>query len=147
MSTGHAVTITPTGVVVVLEQDANRLQALDTSANPVPYFTKQPSRYYLPLATTDPDTVYLDLASEFKGFLYVLSQLGNEYRLDVYHPEQADSTPICTTRGVNAAKLTVDLWRSVYTLNFEQVLQQPGNTLPPFAEPSVSLWLPDLKTA
>jgi hypothetical protein len=147
MASPCAVTITPTGVVVVLEQETNRLQALDTSANPVPYFTKQPkSHYYLPLATTDPDTVYLDLASEFKGFLYVLSQLGNEYRLDVYHPEQADSTPICTTRGVTAAKLTVDLWRSVYTLNFEQVLL-PGNTLPPFTEPSVSLWLPDLKTA
>jgi hypothetical protein len=124
--------------------ETNRLQAFDTSANPVPCFKKQPkSAYYLPLATTDPNTVYLDLASEFTGFLYVLSynQLSSVYRLDVYHPEQADSTPVCTTLNVNAARLTVDFWRSVYTLNYE-VLQLPGEVMPPVTEPSVSLWVP-----
>lgn len=141
-----AITITTTGIVVVLEQETNRLQALDSSANPVPYFKKQKSAYYLPLATTDPNTAYLDLATEFTGFLYVLSwnQVSQEYRLDVYHPEQADSTPVSTTLNVNAAKLVVDLWRSVYTLNYE-VLQLPGQAMPAFTEPSVSLWVPTLK--
>ena len=72
--------------------------------------------------------------------LYVLSYNENTflYRLDIYDPTQADTTPIATTQHINAAKLTVDFWRSVYTLNYE-VLQLPG---PGITEPTVSLWVP-----
>ena len=45
------------------------------------------------------------------------------------------------TVGVNAANLAVDFWRRAYMLNYE-VLQVPGNGIPAFTEPSVSLWLP-----
>ena len=59
------------------------------------------------------------------------------YRVDIYHPDQADATPISTTMDVNAAKLTVDFWRNVYTLNYEVLQSASGD-----AEPSVSLWIP-----
>ena len=53
----------------------------------------------------------------------------------------SDTTPISTTRHVNAARLAVDFWRNIYTLNYE-ILKLPGGGIPPVAEPSVSLWVP-----
>ena len=135
-----AAAISPDGVVLVLEQMNNRIQAFDTGANAVPFFSKQNRPYWLDLtATASGNTVYLDLAVEYTGFLYVLSydNGSNIYRLDIYHPDQPGAAPISTTQNVNAAKLTVDFWRNVYTLNYE-VLQSPAGN----AEPSVSLWVP-----
>ncbi len=139
-----AAAVSPDGVILVLEQNNNRLQAFDTGANPVQFFTKQPQTYFLNLeATNSGDTVYLDLAVEFTGFLYVLSFNSgtNLYRMDIYHPEQSDTQPISTTQDFNAARLTVDFWRNVYTLNYE-VLRLPDGTAPSVTEPSVSLWVP-----
>jgi hypothetical protein len=42
---------------------------------------------------------------------------------------------------MNAARLTVDFWRNVYTLNYD-VLRLPGGAFPGLTEPSVSLWTP-----
>jgi len=58
--------------------------------------------------------------------------------MDIYHPTQEGTEPISTTQHINAAKLTVDFWRNVYTLNYE-VLQLPGSGI---TEPTVSLWVP-----
>jgi hypothetical protein len=138
-----AAAVSPEGVVLVLEDAGgnNRIQAFDVAGNSVPFFSKQPRPYFLQLAATT-DVQYLDLAVEFTGYLYVLSKdAGNNHRLDIYHPGQTDTQPICTTLGVNAANLTVDFWRGVYTLNYE-VLTLPGGAMPTFTEPSVSLWEP-----
>lgn len=135
-----AAAISPDGVVLVLEQANNRIQAFDVGANPVPYFGKQTRPYFLNLtATSGGNAVYLDLAVEYTGFLYVLSYDNGTkiYRMDIYHPGQATTAPIATTMNVNAARLTVDYWRNVYTLNYE-VLQSASGS----AEPSVSLWIP-----
>ena len=48
---------------------------------------------------------------------------------------------IATTQNMNAAKLTVDFWRNVYTLNYD-VLRLPGGGFAGMTEPSVSLWQP-----
>ena len=97
-------------------------------------------RAFLERAGYAPD--YLDLAVEFTGYLYVVSaDPNNNHRLDIYHPSQKGTQPICTTLHVNAAKLAVDFWRSVYTLNYE-VLQLPSGVIPEFTAPSVSLWVP-----
>lgn len=120
----------------------NRIQALDLGGNAVRYFTGQAQPYFLTLDAT-PNTagwVHLDIVSEFSGLLYVLSYNTNTfvYRLDIYHPAQSSTTPISTTPNVNAGKLVVDVWRNVYTLNYEPlVLSAPG-----IVEPSVSLWAP-----
>ena len=143
ISSPAAAAISADGVILVLEQDNHRIQAFDTGANPVQFFKKQTEPYFLKLtATAGGDTIYLDLAVEFTGYIYVLSydSSANTYRLDIYHPEQSDTNPISTTMDVNAARLTVDFWRNVYTLNYE-VLQVPQG-VHALAEPSVSLWTP-----
>jgi hypothetical protein len=141
----RAAAISPDGVILILEAgNNNRLQAFDLGGNAVQFFKKQKSPYFLNLTdTAGGDTVYLDLAVEFTGYLYVLSfdQGTNDYRLDIYHPLQDGSHPISTTHDVNAARLTVDFWRNVYTLNYE-VLRLPNGGSPDITEPSVSLWVP-----
>lgn len=148
MRSPQAAAISPDGAILVLEDGSanNRIQAFDLGGNPLPFFGQQKTPYFLQLDATEGAT-YLDLAVEFTGYLYVLSRdNGLSFRLDIYHPGQTGTQPICTTRGVNAARLAVDLWRSVYTLNYE-VLRLPGGTLPPLTEPSVSLWVPSLPPA
>ncbi len=144
MRTPLAACITAEGAVLVLEASTsnNRIQAFDLGGNPVPYFKQQKSPYFLHLPATEGST-YLDMAVEFTGYVYVLSRSSSPpvFRLDIYHPAQSDTLPICTTRGLNAAKLTVDFWRNVYTLNYE-VLKLPSGQIPPRAEPSLSFWVP-----
>ena len=138
-----ALAISPDGVILVLEDGSanNRIQAFDLGGNPVPYFKNQNPPYYLELLAT-PNRIYLDLAVEFSGYLYVVStNINNTHRLDIYHPDQTGTRPICTTVNLNAARLTVDFWRNVYSLNYE-VLRLPNNNIPGFTEPSVSLWTP-----
>jgi hypothetical protein len=135
--------ISPDGVILVLEDAPwnNRIQAFDLGGNPVPYFKYQDPPYYLELPATSGST-YLDLAVEFSGYLYVLSTNGNNaHRLDIYHPLQKGRSPISTTLNINAARIAVDFWRSVYTLNYE-VLRLPNGNIPGFTEPSVSVWKP-----
>ncbi|MBV8867126.1 MAG: hypothetical protein JO210_17145 [Acidobacteriaceae bacterium] len=139
-----AACIAAEGAILVLEDSTanNRIQAFDLGGNPVRYFTGQSDSYFMYLTATEGST-YLDVAAEFSGFIYVLSRNGSPpvFRLDIYHPSQSDSQPICTTKGMNAARLTVDFWRNVYTLNYE-VLKLPSGHHPGITEPSVSFWLP-----
>jgi hypothetical protein len=99
------------------------------------------------LAGQTADT-FLDVAVEALGFIYVLAYAGDgkqvgDYRLDLYDPSgrflartpDPDVDPAAT--GVNGAKLMVDQWRTMYTLNFEHFLGPDGRT-----EPSLSLWNP-----
>jgi hypothetical protein len=137
-------TITSDGVILILESGNNRIHAVDLAANAVQHFKKQPMPYFLNFsATGGPNTQYLDMAVEFSGFIYVLSYSNSVYRLDIYHPDQSGTNPISTTMGFTAAKVTVDYWRNVYSLNHE-VLMLPNGSLPAngFTEPSISQWLP-----
>ena len=139
-----AAAVSSDGVILVLEgsDGNNRIQAFDTGGNAVAYFKKQPRQYFLQLPSSS-NTLYLDLAVEYSGYLYVLSRGDNNvHRLDIYHAEQAGTAPICSTVGINAARLAVDFWRNVYTLNYE-VLRLPDGSIPEtLTEPSISLWVP-----
>lgn len=134
------------GVVIVLEQGNNRLQAFDLTGNAVPYFKQQPQAEFLRLTTTDPDAgwEHLDVALEFTGLIYVLSRLGSQHRLSLYSPQQAGSTPLAVTPGVSAMRIAVDYWRNLYSLNYEVIQRANGtNAQPaPVTEPSISLWVP-----
>jgi hypothetical protein len=81
---------------------------------------------------------HLDVAVEATGYIYTLYTVDKsgtkEYMLDVYAP---DGTPVFDQSGIYAAKLTVDQWRSMFTLNYEKILG-PGQR----TEPSVSQWEP-----
>jgi hypothetical protein len=136
-------TITAEGVILIVESGNNRIHAVDASGNPVRHFTSQTEPYFLALAATaGNDTQYLDIAAEYSGLIYVLSFSNSVYRLDIYAPDATGTSPLSTTLGFNAAKVTVDYWRNVYSLNYE-VLSVNG-AIPPsgVTEPSVSQWIP-----
>jgi hypothetical protein len=91
-----------------------------------------------PMTLKDPQTnlEYLDIACEPEGFIYVLSYLrpgdeASKYHLDIYNP---DGTHLARTpktagaTGVAAAKITVDHWRTMFTLNYEKLLGPGGRT-------------------
>jgi hypothetical protein len=143
MDTPVAAAIAPDGAILVLEHVNNRIQAFDIGGNAVPHFKNQPSPYFLELPATI-DNIYLDLAVEFTGYLYVMSSdANNVHRLDIYHPTQTANTPLCTTMNLNGARIAVDFWRNLYSLNYE-ILRLPAGTIPDFTEPSVSLWIPSV---
>lgn len=82
---------------------------------------------------------YLDLAVENKGYVYVLMEVGNStpvFMLDIYNP---DGSVLLTEpqQGVNAARLTVDQWRTLFTLNYDLFLGPNQRT-----EPGISTWIP-----
>jgi hypothetical protein len=151
MTAPQAVAVAADGTILVLEYgdiDSSpvipaRIQALDLGGNPKQFFPNQPSPYSLQLlATPNVDGwEYLDLAVEYGGLIYVLSQNQGTYRLDIYQPGQTGTAPLCTTTGVNAANIAVDFWRNLYALNYEVIPVQGGGT-PGFTEPSISLWVP-----
>lgn len=132
---------TSRGAVLVLEQGNARVQALSVSADPVLLFDGATTNL-MPLRV-EAGAVYLDLAVEGQGYLYVLSYVNSglqaeNYRLDVYTP---NGDFLNRTTGVAAARIAVDLFRNVYTLNFETLTGSPR------IEPSLSQWLPRSPTA
>ena len=87
---------------------------------------------------------YLDVAIESKGFIYVLSYINDgadpsDYRLDVYQPDgTALNLDVASHNGhINGARLTVDQWRTLFTLNYQQMQGPAGRP-----EPTVSQWIP-----
>jgi hypothetical protein len=63
------------------------------------------------------------------------------FQLDIYNP---DGTPLLEQpqTHVNAAKLTIDQWRTVFTLNWDRFFG-PGTR----TEPGVSAWIPSTPSA
>lgn len=145
LSQPRAIAIALDGRLLVLEQGSRRIQSFDLSGNPVPYFrsaTGEPSAVLNLRATQGSRpvaTTYLDLSVEARGYLFVLAHDDNgsspdHYRVDVYEP---DGTFLVSTPRVAAARIAVDLARSLYTLNWETLVGPDRRT-----EPSVSLWVP-----
>ncbi len=131
--------------VMVLQTDPKNhpqgcVCAFDVKGNPVYCFAGKTSVAGLhPEGTAS--VVVVDLSVESQGYLYVLKYLApasgpvlaSDYRLDIYNP---DGTFLAQVTGLAAASLHVDLWRNVFTLNYE-MLPGSGRT-----EPSVSQWTP-----
>jgi hypothetical protein len=139
------IAITPNAGVVVLEKadsnlnDRARLQAFDLLGNPTKIFANNTVSFVY-LKEESRGMTCLDLAIESKGFIYVLKYMEegstpSDYLLDIYNP---DGSFLNQTAGISAAKIAVDLWRTLFTLNFEIIVKpDDGST-----EPSVSIWLP-----
>jgi len=127
--------------ILILEDGNKRIQAVDVSGNPVLFFQGGTASTLSLVA--EPTQVFLDLAVEGLGFIYVLSYVANgltaqSYRLEVYDPNEtdADRIPLISQSGVAAARLEVDTFRNLYTLNYESVAGAPRT------EPSLSQWEP-----
>ena len=99
-------------------------------------------------AAESSDEKYLDLATEMKGYMYVLGYTGtggqvSDYFLDIYDPlgnflsRTPDTSIEPTATGVNAGRIAIDMWRNMYGLDFEAIAGPAGRV-----EPSVSLWVP-----
>lgn len=57
-----------------------------------------------------------------------------DYNLNIYQPS---GEHLCSTNGFSAGRMVVDLWRSVFTMNWQPMRGPLGRT-----EPSISEWLP-----
>jgi hypothetical protein len=116
------------------------IAAFDFKGNPVNCFVGRQSVMPLHPERTA-GVVPLDLSIESKGYVFVLKYLAPEsgvvlpgdYRLDIYAPDGSFLTQVA---GLAAARLQVDLWRNLFTLNYE-IVPGTGRT-----EPSVSQWIP-----
>lgn len=90
---------------------------------------------------------YLDIATETKGYIYVLSVIDNNYnatknpddlifQLDIYNPDGSILLD-APQAGLNAGKITVDQYRTLFSLNYNVVIGPNSRT-----EPGVSTWIP-----
>jgi hypothetical protein len=131
------------GVIVLENADDSlqvpaRMQAFDLKGNPAPIFAG--NQAVALLQTEAAAVTCLAIATESKGFIYVLKYVGDgsqvaQYLLDLYSP---DGSFLAQTAGLPAGGITVDLWRTLYTLDFARIAK-PANTR---TEPSVSMWTP-----
>jgi hypothetical protein len=127
------------GAIYVLDAGNARIQAFNVHGDPVPRFKNYTSEVLR--LQDEANATYLDMAVESTGWAYVLSFVGSgtspsDYRLDIYDPNGTRDGYLSRTTGVAAGKMAVDLWRNVYTLNYEPVVGPEG------LEPSLSQWIP-----
>jgi hypothetical protein len=140
-----------------------RIQAFDSSGNPVARFRDEDGNPtpFLPLAGVGEYT-YLDLAAvgdEHTTYMYVLYYVGDgsdpsDYKVAIYqYGDQAPAVnPLVETSGVPAARITVDMWHSLYTLNYAMTANDGVTAGPVGAStgpagrtvPSISEWLPPI---
>jgi hypothetical protein len=161
------------GTVLVLEDTksssggagvdvVSRISAYDLFMNPVNRFfdgNNQPTSWlYLSNA---PDYYYLDITAvgdDKLTYIYVLYYTGNggspaDYHMAIYQygTTKPDSNPLVTTDSIPVAKIAVDMWHTLYTLNFQMMTDGKGNPAGPKNSttgpngrtvPSASMWLP-----
>lgn len=129
--------------VYVLEQGNARVQAFTADADAANVFT-DPTDSTKTTSVLDlsvqagKGATFLDLTVEGQGYLYVLyyvnsGSLPTNYRLDVYTPK---GEFLCRTTSVSAARIAVDAFRNLYTLNYDTLVGSPR------VEPTLSQWLP-----
>jgi hypothetical protein len=133
------------GVIILERADSSlippapaRMQAFDLHGNPAPIFAGGATE--APVRTEAAPVTCLSIATEAKGFIYVLKFTGDgsqpaQYLLDLYSP---DGTFLAQTAGLPAGGIAVDPWRTLYTLDFAQIAKPAGGR----TEPSVSYWTP-----
>jgi len=83
---------------------------------------------------------------EATGYVYVLTHTGegdqiSDFALDIYTPDGAflnrtGSVPDAAT-GFVGAKIAVDIWRNLFTLDYQSTVGPHGQS-----EPQISQWVP-----
>jgi len=144
-----AVTCSYEGTILILEKlsGGGRIQAFDLRGNPVNCFAGGSPFLSLPAG----DRTYLDIAAvggHQLAYVYVLYYDGSgnnvsDYHMDIYRygRKVSGDNYLVGTEGVAAAKLAVDMWHTVYTLNFGPATDLRGNNAG-HTTPSVSEWGP-----
>ncbi len=149
------------GTILILEdsksesggqQIISRIQAFDLFGNPVRrFFDAAGNRTPFLQLSEGAGFTYLDMAvagGEKMTYIFVLYYTGEGAQVSDYHMavyqyglEKPAKNPLATTDGMSAARLTADMWNSVYTLNWASVTgpeSQPASR----TVPSVSQWVP-----
>jgi hypothetical protein len=134
------------GTLLVLEQGNQRIQAFNVHGIPVFYFPSGPVGAFsavAPLRSQSEEVTYLDLTVDATGYLYVLYYLGEGSKAADYYVDIYDAAGVyqATTGGIAAARVAVDYFRNLYTLNYEQL--GSGIVRP---QPSISIWTPSVPT-
>jgi hypothetical protein len=163
-----AVSSTYDGTVMILEASpgdpaVTRVQAFDVSGNPVNAFPGTSPNARTPFLDLPSGRTYLDLTvigNEDLTYLYVLYYERDgfepaDYHLAIYQTgttcKDGDPNPLVTTKGVSAAHIAVDLFRTLYALNYGTTTDGKGNAAGPLIDspeavprtvPSLSQWLP-----
>lgn len=123
-----------------------RVKVFTNTGTPIKYFNnKQDFHLNLVEQDTNKQVTFLDFDVESQGYIYVLSYAtptdqpnyqvtAEDYRLDIYDPQ---GTFVSRTSGIAAAKMALDKWRNVYSLNYQMLVGANDYT-----EPTVSEWIP-----
>lgn len=125
-----------------------QLKAFSFDGTPIAYFGPEGSQTNTLALTEEDDNVevhYLDFLMDLQDYVFVLSYSSprndathkvtfEDYRLDIFMP---DGSWLSRTTGVAAARIAMDPWRVLFTLNYESFAGPGGRT-----EPSVSEWIP-----
>jgi hypothetical protein len=149
------------GTILVLEDSksesggqriVSRIQAFDLFGNPVRrFFDAAGNRTPFLQLSEGAGFTYLDMAvagSEKMTYIFVLYYTGDGLQVSNYHmavfqygTEKPAKNPLVTTDGMSAARLTADMWNSVYTLNWASVTGPEGQAVQRTV-PSLSQWVP-----
>jgi hypothetical protein len=134
-----ALAVRSDGVVLVLEAGNRRVSAFDAQGSLLKPFATGAT---FSLADETGTIFPLDIAVEGAHYVYVLSCVNGgvvpaDYRVDIYQP---DGSWLARTTGLAAARLAVDHFRNLITLNYETVVGPQGT------EPTLSLWVPSVPT-
>lgn len=153
-----AITCSYDGTILVLEQlisnnlNLARIQAFDLNGKPVSCFSN--SNNPSPVLSLPGNVTYLDLVAvgdNLSTFLFVLyySNAGDapgDYSMTIY--QYGKNAPagnlLVTTPNIPAAAINVDMWHTMYTLNWQMTQDGNGNNAGPGGRtvPAVSEWLP-----
>ena len=134
----QSLTISQTGAILILQGESSiSIKAFDVSGNPWPFFNNGTASSF-PLEESD--AKWLDIAIDDTEMIFILSYTGtgmmkNDYRLDVY---DKTGSRVFRNTGVSVARMVVDKWRRVYSLNQETMKNSP------IVEPTVSVWMPSV---
>jgi hypothetical protein len=134
----QALTVSRTGAILILEgAGASRsIKAFDVFGNPWLFFKNGTVSSFV---LQEEDAKWLDIAIDDTEMIYILSYTGsgmlrNDYRLDVY---DKDGSRVFRNVGIPVARMVVDKWRRLYSLNQETMKGSP------IVEPTVSVWMPN----
>lgn len=159
------------GTILILDQLSSaelkvaRVQAFDFLGRPITCFTDDDNNptAIMPLPT---DVTYLDIqavGNQESTFVLVLYYTGtgnevSDYHVDFYHygTKAEGSSLVLTVDHVPAARLAIDMWHTMYTLNYAMTTDGSGNPAGPTGTgtgpagrtvPSVSEWVPSVPEA
>ena len=166
-----AVSCSYDGTILILDSYTNeqtqdsytRIQAFDLLGRPVSTFFDDDENPTPFLELPTDNVTYLDMVAvgnKKMTYMYVLYYEGDgsdvqDYKVAIYqYGDQPPATnPLVTTSGVPAARIQVDMWHTLYTLNYEMITDGEGNPSGPSGTnvgpngrtvPSVSSWEPPL---